>query len=175
MLFCWLIQESMLFQVLSHYAQLQNPNKNPAFAGIDFLGSLHLSDHPNSPNYPDYGRDKYPCGFRWNCPICCFHDYTLHKFKELQDRGRQTTVFRKGYGADSEENWNVDKMAAIREVLDIIEPVLTASMQLTSLADVNLKANMAVLKHKEEEKEKEKEKEEDNNNSNVVNESVNHS
>ena len=76
------------------------------------------------------------------------------RFKILRDRGRETTLFRKGFPADSEENWNVDKRAAIQEVMDIVEPVLTASMQLANLTDLELKANMAVLKHRaEQEKE----------------------
>jgi hypothetical protein len=54
-------------------------------------------------------------------------------------------------------------MTAIQDVLDIVEPVIESSFQLASLTDLQMKADMAVLMHRQ----KQQEQEEQNNNNNV--------
>lgn len=74
------------------YRLLEGASKNPAFQGIDFVGSLHWPDHPDSISYPDYGRDKYACRFMFNCSLCNFHQYTIRKFRAPRARQKDHHV-----------------------------------------------------------------------------------
>lgn len=113
------------------HALLLGADRNPSI-GIKFHDNLHLSDFPNSINYPDFGTSKYYCNMKWNCPICNFYAHTIKVFNHLQNLVRRTNRFQVSELADSERNWDIDELTYLKDTTEMIElsnlTLMTAAM-----------------------------------------------